>query len=76
MGIPQPAPRAHPDEYSGDFAGFSGASPRMLKVYHIIAKVAQKRDPVLILGESGTGKNWWRARFTPKAPGATSRSSP
>jgi two-component system response regulator HydG len=28
----------------------------MRKVYHLIAKVAVKRDPVLILGESGTGK--------------------
>ena len=56
MGIPQPAPRIYPDEYPEDFAGFSGASPRMLKVYHIITKIAQKRDPVLILGESGTGK--------------------
>jgi len=56
MGIPQAASLVYSDEYQGDYAGLSGASPRMQKVYHIIAKVAVKRDPVLILGESGTGK--------------------
>jgi len=56
MGIPQPAPRVHSDQYQGEFAGFSGASARMLKVYHLIAKVSVTRHPVLILGESGTGK--------------------
>ncbi len=68
MGIPQPAPRVYSDEYQGDFAGFSGASPRMLKVYHIIAKVALKRDPVLILGESGTGKELVARAIHSKGP--------
>jgi two-component system response regulator HydG len=56
MGIPQPSSRVYADEYQGDYAGLSGASARMQRVYHLIAKVAVKRDPVLILGESGTGK--------------------
>jgi DNA-binding NtrC family response regulator len=68
MVIPQPAPRAYSDEYQGDFAGFSGASPRMLNVYHIITKVALKRDPVLILGETGTGKELAARAIHSKGP--------
>jgi len=68
MGIPQPAPSLHSDEFQGDFAGFSGASPRMLKVYHLIAKVALKREPVLILGESGTGKELVARAIHSKGP--------
>jgi len=56
MGIPHPAPRLDSDGYQGGYAGLSGTSPRMQKVYSIISRVALKRDPVLILGESGTGK--------------------
>jgi len=56
MGIPQLASRLHSDAYQAEYAGLSGASVRMQRVYHLIAKVAVKRDPVLILGESGTGK--------------------
>ncbi len=56
MGIPQLASRLHSDAYQAEYAGLSGASARMQRVYHLIAKVAVKRDPVLILGESGTGK--------------------
>jgi len=33
-----------------------GRSPAMEKLYRILAKVAQSRHPVLILGESGVGK--------------------
>lgn len=33
-----------------------GASPRMEKLFRILAKVAQSSHPVLIQGESGTGK--------------------
>jgi len=81
MEIPQAASRVETAEYQGDFADLSGASPRMQRVYHLIAKVAVKRDPVLILGESGTGKelvaraiHWkgpWRDRpFVPIDCGA------
>jgi len=68
MGIPQPASRVHSDEHHGDYAGFSGASARMQKVYHLIAKVAVKRDPVLILGESGTGKELVARAIHSKGP--------
>jgi len=56
MGIPQPEPRLNSDEGQRGFAGFSGTSPRMQRVYHLIAKVSVTRHPVLILGETGTGK--------------------
>ena len=35
-----------------------GDSPAMDKVYRILSKVAYSTHPVLILGESGTGKSW------------------
>jgi two-component system response regulator HydG len=40
----------------------------MQKVYHLIAKVAVKRDPVLILGESGTGKELVARAIHSKGP--------
>ena len=38
------------------FGGLIGVSPKMQRVYRLIAKVSQHKYPVLILGESGTGK--------------------
>src|SRR5439155_4153718 len=38
------------------FAGLSGRSEAMRKVYRFIAKVAECTTTVLITGESGTGK--------------------
>jgi DNA-binding NtrC family response regulator len=35
-----------------------GESPEMEKLYRILARVAQTIHPVLIIGESGTGKSW------------------
>jgi len=75
MEIPQATSRADAAEYQGDFAGLIGASARMQRVYHLIAKVAVKRNPVLILGEAEPEKNWWRGRSTGKAHGETGRSS-
>jgi two-component system response regulator HydG len=68
MGIPQPASRVYADEYQGNYAGLSGASARMQKVYHLIAKVAVTRDSVLILGESGTGKELVARAIHAKGP--------
>ena len=38
------------------FAGIVGASPRMQEVYRLIRKVAATSSTVLIVGETGTGK--------------------
>ncbi len=38
------------------FGNLIGTSPAMQQVYRLILKVASKRHPVLILGETGTGK--------------------
>jgi DNA-binding NtrC family response regulator len=38
------------------FAGLVGSSPLMLALYRSIARLAAERDPVLLLGETGTGK--------------------
>lgn len=38
------------------YAGLVGRSAEMQKLYRIIAKVATSQHPVLILGESGTGR--------------------
>jgi two-component system NtrC family response regulator len=38
------------------FAGLVGASPRMQEVYRLIRKVAPTSSTVLIVGETGTGK--------------------
>ncbi|MGA2074064.1 MAG: sigma-54 dependent transcriptional regulator [Terriglobia bacterium] len=56
MGIPPIEARVDLAGYQGDFAGMCGASPRMQKIYHTVARLAQTRDPVLVLGESGSGK--------------------
>jgi two-component system response regulator HydG len=68
MGIPQPASPVYSGEYQGSYAGLSGASARMQKVYHLIAKVAATRDSVLILGESGTGKELVARAIHAKGP--------
>jgi len=41
---------------TGSFAGIVGSSPRMQEVYRNIRKVAATSSTVLIIGETGTGK--------------------
>jgi DNA-binding NtrC family response regulator len=41
---------------SSGFAGLIGLSPKMQAVYQLTQKVSQHEYPVLILGETGTGK--------------------
>ena len=53
-----PASRASRQTLDGqfDFSGIIGEHPRLLKVLTTIGQVANTRAPVLILGESGCGK--------------------
>lgn len=39
------------------FGGLIGVSPKMQRLYRLIEKVSEHNYPVLILGESGTGKD-------------------
>jgi transcriptional regulator with GAF, ATPase, and Fis domain len=50
------------DEY------FIGNSPAMLEVFSLIRKVAPTENPVLILGESGTGKDLTARAIHEKSP--------
>jgi len=47
---------AQEEETPREFAGLVGASPRMQEVYRLIRKVAPTSSTVLIIGETGTGK--------------------
>jgi len=51
-GTPAPGQGGNP----AMFAGIVGASPRMHEVYRLIRKVAVTSSTVLIVGETGTGK--------------------
>lgn len=42
--------------HSAGYGGMVGRSPEMEKLYRIIAKVASSRHPVLVYGETGSGK--------------------
>jgi transcriptional regulator with GAF, ATPase, and Fis domain len=42
----------------------AGTSPQMAEVFQLIASISASPIAVLIEGETGTGKEWWRARFT------------
>jgi len=48
-----------------------GRSPAMEKLYRILSKVAQSRHPVLILGESGVGKELVARSIHLNGPSAT-----
>src|SRR5436309_9084332 len=53
----------------------AGRSQRMLEVYKTVARVAPGRSSVMIQGESGTGRSWWRARSTGSARARSAASS-
>jgi two-component system response regulator HydG len=55
------------------FGGLIGRAPEMDKLYRIIGKAAQTAHPVLILGESGMGKERSPVPSTIRAHFATSR---
>jgi two-component system NtrC family response regulator len=54
--IPQAAMSRRALDQQFDFGGIVGEHPRLLKVLATIGQVAATRAPVLILGESGSGK--------------------
>ncbi|QPM67537.1 Transcriptional regulatory protein ZraR [Atribacter laminatus] len=43
-------------DYRYSFAGITGVSEKMQKVFSLILQVSQIKRPILLLGESGTGK--------------------
>jgi len=56
---PAPAPSPTPLDRSAsgtDFAGFVGRSPAMRAVYDRIVRLGRSKAPVLVTGETGTGK--------------------
>ena len=54
--VPQAAASRQALDRQFDFGGIVGEHPRLLKVLATIGQVAATRAPVLILGESGSGK--------------------
>ena len=54
--IPQAAMSRRALDQQFDFSGIVGEHPRLLRVLATIGQVAATRAPVLILGESGSGK--------------------
>jgi PAS domain S-box-containing protein len=49
------------------FKGIVGRSPVMLRIYEQIRNAAGSEAPVIVFGESGTGKNWRPRPSTPRA---------
>ena len=60
LATAEPSPAANPSRQAldaqYDFSGIVGEHPRLLKVLATIVQVAATKAPVLILGESGSGK--------------------
>jgi DNA-binding NtrC family response regulator len=50
-----------------EFGALVGRHPTMQEVYKAIGRVAATDVSVLLRGESGTGRKWWRARSTTTA---------
>lgn len=47
---------------SGPLPDMIGSSHAMQQVYGLVGMVAHRDTTVLVTGETGTGKNWWRCR--------------
>jgi two-component system, NtrC family, response regulator HydG len=61
-----------PDPGGGDFFGMSGRDPAMQELYRMIELVARSESTVMILGESGSGKELVAEaihRLSPRAAG-------
>ncbi len=52
-----PAPRAEEEDGNGDDLPLVGRTPAMQALYRLVARVMNTELPVLITGESGTGKS-------------------
>jgi len=54
---------------SQGFDEFVGSSQPMQRLFDQLRRLADQPVPVLVTGESGTGKNWWRGPCTATAIG-------
>ncbi|MEQ8280784.1 MAG: sigma 54-interacting transcriptional regulator [Deltaproteobacteria bacterium] len=54
--VAAPARQERPVEWQQKYGDIIGGSPKLLRVFHIIDRVASSEGTVLINGESGTGK--------------------
>ena len=59
-----------------NFSSFVGNSPASLEVKRLARRAAPLDAPVLLLGETGTGRSCWRMRSTAPPAAPTSRWSP
>jgi DNA-binding NtrC family response regulator len=62
--------------YKGSLGEMVGTSGRMQEIFVLLQQAGPTNACVLISGESGTGKSWWRAPCTPSARGGRDHSSP
>ncbi len=75
LAAPEKKRDAAPDE-SDDRLPIIGRSPAMQDIYRVIARLTQSDLTVTIIGESGTGRSWWRGRCTITAGASAAPSSP
>jgi two-component system nitrogen regulation response regulator GlnG len=57
VAVPQPAPPVHTDDGGSEDLPLVGRTPAMQSLYRLVARVMNAELPVLITGESGTGKS-------------------